>query len=570
MLLELSIENFAIIDKVRINFTEGLNVLTGETGAGKSIIIDAISLVLGGRADKEYVRNGCQKTTIEALFTTDKISEIDEVLKEYGIENESENFLIITREIFSSGRSTSRINGRAVTLSMLNSITNKLIDIHGQHDHQSLLKSDKHSDFIDSLGDENLRRLKENIKTEFEKLQTIKARLKELVNDEMEKERKIDLLKFQIEEIDEAKLIEGEENELEKEYNILSNSENIMKVLSEVVTSLDSDYYNNSSVLDKLNYILVNLNKIAKHDNEILNFANIVESSIYQLEDLHREVRTYLERIEYNPQRIEYLSERIDLINKLKRKYGKTIKDILQYREEIEKELTELLNCEKEIDNLKKSIVEHEYKLNTYCQKLTKLRTSISQKFEEDIIRELKEVNMTNVKFKVSIEQLKDFTKNGLDKIEFLVSTNPSEPLKSLSKIVSGGEMSRIMLAFKSILAEIDEIPTLIFDEIDTGISGRTAQIVGEKISKLSNNRQIICITHLPQIAALSDSHYLISKKIVDNKSVTEIYKLNYDERIEEMSRLLGGVALTETTKQHAKEMIEMSKKINFNKSKNI
>ncbi|WIV10986.1 DNA repair protein RecN [Proteiniborus sp. MB09-C3] len=563
MLLELNIQNFAIINKIRVNFTKGLNVLTGETGAGKSIIIDAISLVLGGRADKEYVKSGCEKTTIEALFFIEHMNDIEKVLEEYGIQKEDDNTLLIAREIFNTGRSTSRINGRTVTLSMLNDVTSKLIDIHGQHDHQSLLKNDRHSEFIDSLGDYKIIDIKEKVKIGYEELQTLKSRLKTLVQDEMEKERKIDLLNFQLEEIDEARLIDGEEESLISEYNLLSNAESIAVTLSDTITNLDSDYYGNKSIIDALSNIHSSLHKISKHSDDALGFASVIESIIYQLQDLAREVRYYQDKIEYNPERLKFLDERLDLINKLKRKYGKTIEEILNYREKINRDLNILLNCEEEIKEIRNKIFDCETKMSLLCQDLTKERTCISDRFEKEITKELSEVNMPKVKFKVKIEKLEYFTQNGQDKIEFLISTNPSEPLKSLSKIVSGGEMSRIMLAFKSILAEIDKIPTLIFDEIDTGISGRTAQIVGEKIANISSNHQVICITHLPQIAALADSHYLINKKISDSESTTEIIELNYNERVEELSRLLGGVNLTETTKQHAREMIEMSKKLN-------
>lgn len=562
MLLELNIQNFAIINKISVNFSKGLNVLTGETGAGKSIIIDAISLVLGGRADKEYVKSGCDKTVIEALFFIENMNDIERTLEEYGIQKESDNILLITREIFNTGRSTSRINGRTVTLGMLNDITSKLIDIHGQHDHQSLLKIDRHSEFIDSLGDDRIKEVKGKIKDDYEELLALKTKLKSLVQDEMEKERKMDLLNFQLEEIDEARLVDGEEELLISEYNLLSNAENIAITLSDAIESLDSDYYGNKSIIDALNNIYINLHKISKHSDDIRNFADILESIIFQLRDLTRDIRYYQDKVEYNPERLKLLDERLDIINKLKRKYGKTIKDILEYRDKISRELTLLLNCEEEIKEIKSKIIKCENQMNDICQDLTIERTCISEKFEKEITKELSEVNMLNVKFKVRIDKLEHFTQNGLDKIEFLISTSPREPLKSLSKIVSGGEMSRIMLAFKSILAEIDKIPTLIFDEIDTGISGRTAQIVGEKIANISSNHQVICITHLPQIAALADSHFLINKKISKSESTTEIIKLDYNDRVEELSRLLGGVNLTETTKQHAREMIEMSKKI--------
>ncbi|MFA5524272.1 MAG: DNA repair protein RecN, partial [Tissierellales bacterium] len=527
-----------------------------------SIIIDAISLVLGGRADKEYVKSGCKKAVIEALFFIENMSDIEKVLEEYGIQKESDDIILITREIFNTGKSTSRINGRSVTLGMLNEITSKLIDIHGQHDHQSLLRVDKHSEFIDSLGEQRIKDSKEKIKKGYDELQVLKTRLKSLVQDEMEKERKMDLLSFQLEEIDEARLIDGEEESLFSEYNLLSNAENITVTLSEAITNLDSDYYENKSIIDALNNTYISLHKISKHSNDITSFTDILESIILQLQELTREIRYYQHKVEFNPERLKFLDERLELINKLKRKYGRTTKDILEYREKISIELELLLNCEEEIKEIKNKIIKCENDLNIICNVLSKERTCISERFEKEIIKELNEVNMLNVKFKVRLERIEYFTQNGFDKIEFLISTNPNEPLKSLSKIISGGEMSRIMLAFKSILAEIDKIPTLIFDEIDTGISGRTAQVVGEKITNISTNHQVICITHLPQIAALADSHFLISKKIFENESITEIIELDYNDRVEELSRLLGGVNLTETTKQHAKEMIEMSKKI--------
>lgn len=567
MLLELNIQNFAIIDKIRINFTKGLNVLTGETGAGKSIIIDAISLLLGARADREYVKTGCEKTTIEALFVIENLEDIENILENYGIEMESDNTLLITREVYNTGRSTCRINGRTVTLSMLNEITSKLIDIHGQHDHQSLLRKDRHFEFIDSLGDNRVLLIKGKVRDMYENLQKLKSRLKILVQDEMEKERKIDLLNFQIEEIEEARLIDGEEDTLMDEYNLLSNSESIAMALSDAIMTLDTDYYSGKSIIEKLNNIYSNLNKVSRYSDSINNFKDTIESIIYQLQDLVREMRHYQDKVEYDPERLKFIDERLGLINKLKRKYGKTINEILQYRDKVSSELSTLLNYEEEIKRIRSEIEKYEAEMKILCEDLTNERTSISSRFERDIIEELTELNMPKVRFKVKIEKLEYFTENGLDQIEFLISTNPSEPLKSLSKIVSGGEMSRIMLAFKSILADIDKIPTLIFDEIDTGISGRTAQVVGEKIANIARNHQVICITHLPQIAALADSHYLIDKKTTENESVTKIIKLDFEQRIEELSRLLGGVNLTETTKQHAREMIEMSERIKTQKN---
>ncbi|MGF7057017.1 DNA repair protein RecN [Brassicibacter mesophilus] len=570
MLLELNIENFAIIDKLRISFTKGLNILTGETGTGKSIIIDAISLVLGGRATREYIRSGSDRTVIEALFSINSPEIMLSVLGNFGIDYEKDDTLLITREIHNTGRSTSRVNGRTVTLSMLNDITNKLIDIHGQHEHQSLLFSERHIDFIDCLGKDDVIIIKEKVKEEYSKLSFLRNKLKQISNNEMEKERKLDLLKFQLSEINEASLKVSEEEEISNQFKILSNVEIISNSLKTVIENLSSSDYNTKPVIDQLNSMYIILQKLGKHDERLSTFAASIESTVYQLQDIVRELRYYEEGIEYDPERLKFLEDRMDLINRLKRKYGKTIQEILEYRENIFNELAILMNCEEEIKSIKSQIRSIEAVLEDCCDRLSKERKNISSLVERAITKELKELNMGNVSFKVKIDKLDYFTQNGNDKIEFLISTNPGEPLKSLSKVVSGGEMSRIMLAFKNILAEVDNIPTLIFDEIDTGISGRTAQIVGEKISKISNTHQVICITHLPQIAAMADSHFMINKIIHENITKTEIKRLQYDERVEELSRLLGGVSLTNTTKKHANEMLEMSKKIKSNYLKHL
>jgi len=562
MLLELYINNFAIIENLRISFNSGLNILTGETGTGKSIIIDAINLILGGRATKDYIRAGADKAVIEALFSVRSNKNIKHILDDYGIEYEEDNTILITREINISGKSVSRINGRIVTLSMLNEITNKIIDIHGQHEHQSLLYTEKHIEIIDSLGKDQIYDNKVKVSEEYLKLSMLKNRLKELTTNEMEKERKLDLLKFQLNEIDEANLQNNEEDELTTQYSVLSNIEEISNTINETVEKLNVSSYREKSIIDQLNSIYSMLSKISKHDEKINIFTNNLESIIYELKDLLYDLRNYSESIELNPEKLMQLEERLGLINKLKRKYGKTVQEIIEYRQIISEELNTLLNCEEEINNIRAQIRITEEVLKKHCDTLTVERKKISSMLENLITEELNELNMSNVSFKIKIDKFKNFTRNGIDKIEFLISTNPGESLKPLSKIVSGGEMSRIMLAFKSILAEVDNIETLVFDEIDTGISGRTAQIVGEKITKISNSHQIICITHLPQIAAMADTHFMINKKVVDNVTLTEIKSLKYNERINELSRLLGGFKLTDITMKHAAEMLEMSKKI--------
>lgn len=561
MILELNIKNFAIINDLKISFTKGFNVLTGETGAGKSIIIDAVGLILGDRSNKDFIKIGQDKSIIEALFYLENSSHVKELLRSYGIQYELDDTLLITREIHKNGRSFSRVNGHTITLNMLRKITSSLVDIYGQHEHQSLLNSENHIELIDLLGDNDLLLHKKEIRRNYLQLNELKNKLSKIVTDEKEKERKIDLLKFQIDEIDSGSLKSNDENELINEYTKLSNLEEIAKKLNSIHSILDSNDYNNSSVIDELNKVSNILNNISKFDNNIKEYEKNINETIYQIQDLIRDIRNYYENIDYDIEKLSILEERMELINKLKRKYGNTIDEILEYRDNIEEELNIIINNKKQITVLKSNIEQLNIKILKESKILSKKRIKVIKAFEKKMIDELYNLNMKNIKFKVSHEILNNSNINGIDKIEFLISTNLGEPLRKLSKIVSGGEMSRIMLAFKSIIVGVDNISTMIFDEIDTGISGRTAQIVGEKIVNISRNHQVLCITHLPQIAAMSDSHYLI-KKIENNGNVrTIVSRLDYNSKIEELSRLLGGVDLTDTTRLHAEEMIKMSKK---------
>jgi len=562
MIVELNIKNFAIIDDLKINFEKGLNVLTGETGAGKSIIIEGINMILGQRANRDFIRTGEDKAILEGVFYLENPSIINQILKENGIDNDPDNYLIITREIFHNGRTVSRINGRVVTLSILNSITTNLVDIHGQHEHQSLLNPITHIKLLDNFGNIELKSMLEIVYKKYKKLQEEKNKLKKLSYDTENIEREIDLLKYQLNDIDSADILNLDENEIISHYNKLNNIKDIAYNLGQVVEMLNSDDYTSFSILNNLNRCRTVLSSVEKYDETLSKYNNLLESIEYELRDVYRNIKDYLEKLELDEEELMILEEKIDLLNSLKRKYGSTIEEIIEYRNSIEDKLNSLLNNEKIIEEVNREINNLERELTDDCNKLTQLRKSIGQKLEQDITGELKELNMENAIFKVNFEKYDYFTSNGLDKVEFLISTNKGEDLKPLSKIISGGEMSRIMLAFKRILSNYDNIPTLIFDEIDTGISGRTAQIVGKKFKDISRNRQVICISHLPQIAALADVHFLISKEVVKDKTNVAVKKLNYDERIDELSRLLGGFNLTLTTKLHAKEMLDMSKSL--------
>lgn len=562
MLVEINIKNFAIIDDINVNFAKGLNIITGETGSGKSILVDAIGIILGSRSSKDLIQSGYKKAVLQGVFYLENSTEILPLLNKYSISLDSDNLLIITKEINIEGPSLSKVNGRNINLSMLKNITNKLVDIFGQHEHQSLLNSSNHGILVDSFGDKELLDLKSKIKSKHEEFSKQKKRLNDISMDSSKRDREIDILNFQIEEIKEARLSYKDEEDLEKEYNRVFNSKAIFDSLEEAISYLDYDSVENLGAIDLINKSIAILKKISRYDDSFNVLNSRLESIKFEFDDVNRGLKDYLDRIELDNERLTYLTNRIDLVNRLKRKYGNSIDEILIFKDKCEKRLELLINYEKKSQDINNEIKIIEKDLGILSEKLSIKRKDISKIIENKIKKELMQLNMLQVDFKIDFQRTKEFTNNGYDKIEFLISTNLGESLKPLSKIVSGGEMSRIMLAFKSILAYFDNIPTMIFDEIDTGISGRTGQIVGEKILKISKSHQIICISHLPQLAALADNHYVINKTIDECKTKTKIYKLTEKERVEEMARLIGGVDLTQTTLNHAKEMIEMSRKV--------
>lgn len=562
MIIELCIKNFAIIEDLTIQFTKGLNLITGETGSGKSIIIEALSVILGGRATKDFIRKNQKKSFLQAVFLIEYMDKIEPILDKYGIEVEKDELLIISREISLDYPSISRINGVTVTLSILNKLTSNLVDIFGQHEHQSLFNVSGHKILIDSFGDEDFKKMKCEIKTKYLEYMDEKMALSKMNIDPNEREREIDLLKYQVKEIQNSNLDNENEEELQNNFIKISNIKNIKNVLEEIVQNLNNSDQGQTSITDILRKNTFALGNILKYDNDLKKYFDRLENVSFELEDIDNELQFYLSNIDTNEEEFYYLNEKIDLINKLKRKYGNTIEEILEYEKIISKRLEKFLNHEQEVENYKMKIRDYEKKLKDLSSLLSSQRKLIAKELERKISYELKDLNMNNVTFKVGFSEKQVLSDDGFDTIEFLISTNIGEDLKPLTKIVSGGEMSRIMLGFKNILASYDNIPTLIFDEIDTGISGRTAQIVGEKIYNISKKRQVISISHLPQIAALADSHYIIFKKVIENTINSDIKKLSDEERVVELGRLLGGVDVTDTTLQHAREMLEMTKKI--------
>lgn len=565
MLLELNIENFVLIENVNVNFTEGFNVLSGETGAGKSIIIDAIGLALGGKSSKNYVRTGKDKAVIQTVFTFED-EKLKTFLSEYGIDSE-DNIIILNREIFGTGKSISRINGRIVQLSFAKKIAKLLIDIHGQHEHQSLLYIENHMHMLDMFGSEALLNNLAMVKQKYSEMKELERKLQSINQNDKERERRIDLIKFQIDEIDSCNLKVDEDDDLSKQFNLLQNSQNIFTIINESQEKISAGINDEQSILGILSGVMADFDKIADLDKEISNFNKELQDVFYRLQDLTSDMRRYSENIVFDAELLSEVEGRLDTINNLKRKYGNTIKEILDYRNTLSGELNELEDSTNRIMVLNQRIEACRKEYIELSDKLSIKRKNIAQKFETKMMKELKDLNFEKTQFKVGITPNLDcnnnlmLTKYGTDKVEFLISTNPGEPLKSLAKVASGGEISRIMLAMKVIFAKIDNIGTLIFDEIDTGISGETANVVGEKIALIAKTHQTICITHLPQIAVMADNHLFIEKVVAQNKTMTLIRKLDQRERINEISRLIGGNKITDLTLQHANELLTMADK---------
>ena len=555
MLIQLNIKNFALIEEMTINFKEGFNILSGETGAGKSIMIDAIDFVLGGKFSKSSIRTGEDRTFVEALFTLDG-SKVCEVLDE--LEIEYDDVLIISRESHQSGKNLIKINGKSLITSQLKRVRAKLLDIHGQHQNQELLLRNSHILYLDGFIDKDIIDPLNKYTEVRQKLIEVREDINRITGNQ-DREKLLDYLKFQIDDIEKAKLKENEEETLREEYNILANAEKINSALVSSYKLLNGQ--EEFSVIDSLSKVISELSSVEKHFEKIKKNKDSIEEAFYTIEEVSREIRDMAEEIVFDNDTLESINSRIYEINQYKKKYGPTIKDILDYLEKIKKEYNEIINSEKIIEELK----EKERKILKEMEELSlvlhELRVDRSSALEEKILKELAFVGLEKSRMKISVEREDNFNERGFDDVCFLISTNPGEPLMPLEKVLSGGELSRIMLALKCVFAEKDEIPTLIFDEIDTGISGAVAQRVGEKMYQLSCTHQVLCITHLPQIAVLSDHHYFVTKNVIDNKTFTKIKVLKIDEKELEISKMLSGNDVTEATLNNVKEMIKLSEK---------
>jgi len=560
MISHIHIRDFAIINELDVDFHPGFNVITGETGAGKSIIIEAVSLALGSRADTAFIRSGKERAIIE-LVLDGKNETVASLLKENGLQEDEQ--LIIRREITSNGKSTCRINGSLVSVSFLNKLCKYEADIHGQYDHQSLLNPELHITLLDLYDEGNISPMKETVSSLFNKYQKVKQILSSLSRSEKDAKRKRDFMQFELQEITSAQLSVGEDKELQERIVLLQNSERIYQNLSASYSLL---YDSTPSSLDGIGKSMQNLNEVSTFSKDISEYTELLSDCYYKIEDLSSQIRRYLDSMSFSEQELDEAVIRIDQIDSLKRKYGNSIEEILEYQVQLKDnlELIEDADTQKEELTQRLSILEEE--LLNASQRLSTLRKDAAKKMEAQINQELKELNFNDAKLSVSFKtqgQQKEpaFTPEGIDQIEFLISANKGEEEKPLAKIASGGEISRIMLAFKRIIGKLDHIPTMIFDEIDSGISGVTASIVGKKLSQIAQDHQIICITHLPQIAAFGKYHYQIQKTTEDDITQTRVLPLSHKERVKEIARLLGGINITDTTIKSAEELLSLSQK---------
>lgn len=563
MLINVNIKNLALIDHADVYFSEGLNIMSGETGAGKSIIIGSILIALGGKLPKDILRNPEKPALAELVFQISD-EEVVSKLRDMSIELDPDNTLVISRKIV-NGRSTIRVNGETFTINNLRKITELLIDIHGQHDHQSLLKVSKQLDILDDFASDSIDKIKSEINTEFHNYQNFKNELSEFDIDNDSRQREISFCEFEINEIDNAHLIPGEYDETEKKFKMISSSKDI-------ITKLNSVYYNlaedNGSVMDRLTDAGRELNTLRNFGSEFDELSDSLQTVENLCDDIKREISSYIDTMTFDADDAKNTEVRFNELNLLRQKYEKeTVSDdpvinIINYKNKQSENLENLLNFEERKKDLNKRLLNSEEHLTKLCSKLTDIRKKKAYDLSKKIEEVLKGLNFLDAKFEIKFDTKKEFSSNGKDEIKFMISTNPGEALRPLNEVASGGELSRIMLGIKTIMASKDRIDTLIFDEIDTGISGKTAQLVAIRLKELSKIHQVICITHLPQIASMADRHFLIEKSAVNNITTSNILELSEEESIDELARMLSGVKITDAVRQNA---IELKKLNNVN-----
>lgn len=549
MLLDLRVKNLALIEKAEVSFTEGLNILTGETGAGKSIIIGSVNMALGGKVSRDMIRQGAEYAYVELIFSVEeedkraRLAELDVELPEDGT-------LIISKKIMPA-RSISKINDETVTAGRLKEITALLIDIHGQHEHQSLLYKSKHLQILDEYAKTQVRTIKSQVAEYYRQYQHLLDKLEEMNLDQESRLREADFLRYEIEELENARLKEGEEEELAAQYRRLNHAQKIMGNLSAAYQAIDGE---------QIGRALRDVSQAAEYDDALNGIRDQLYDAEAILSDVIRDITGYMDEFSFDEENFRQIEDRLDLIHNLQAKYGSTVAAIQKSLEQKKERLDELENFDLHKQQLEKEFAACEKQLDLLCSQLSRERQKAAQVLTEAIRQGLEDLNFIDVRFEMEFRRLEQYTSGGYDEAEFLISTNPGMPVRPLGSVASGGELSRIMLAIKAVLADTDDIPSLIFDEIDTGISGRTAQMVSEKLAYIAGSHQVICITHLPQIAAMADTHFEIAKSAAEGSTTTTIRPLDEDEMVAELARLLGGVKITAAVLDNAREMKALAK----------
>ena len=559
MLVELDIKNFAIIKALKVRFQEHMTVLIGETGAGKSIIIDAVSLLMGGRSQKEMVRSGEKKAVITGLFEIDnQAAKITELCEQYGLPI-SDGQLVISRELAVKGRNVVRINGQLTTLNVLRELGYYLVDIHGQNDQQILMDQDRQIDLVDNYAPEQFKKELAEYQANFATWEKLSDRLNHLQSDAQELAQKQDILTFQSEELSSANLTDPTEDEqLEEEYNELSNYQKIVDTANYLMQLYDDDEHGLETLLGNAQSAA---NELGEYGAKFKDIAKTIDDGVFALSDARSELSNVLDEMDFDEERYQYVTSRLDLLNSLKKKYGPTLQDVFAFYEKVQKELSQYETGGLDEEKLQKEVAQVESKLTEEAKKLHQMREKVANTLEEKIKQELKDLYMAKARFAIDISTTKGFTKKGTDEVVFLIAPNPGEDLMPLVKIVSGGEQSRLILALKAIFSRVEPVGTMIFDEIDTGVSGRVSAAIGKKLHSIGQNKQVIAITHSPQVAAASDQKYLVAKEVKDGATYTQIGPLTQEETVTAIAEMMAGSDVTQAAKQNAKDLMRSFKK---------
>ena len=559
MLVELDIKNFAIIKALKVRFQENMTVLIGETGAGKSIIIDAVSLLMGGRGQKEMIRSGEKKAVVTGLFELDhETKKITELCEQYGIPD-SEEQLIISRELAAKGRNVVRINGQLTTINVLRELGNYLVDIHGQNDQQILMDQDRQIDLVDNYASSKFKQELAQYQTDFSSWQKLTAQINHLHQDAQELAQKQDILSFQNEELSKADLKDPhEDDELEDEYDELNNYQKIVDTANYLMQMYDDEDHGIETLLGKAQNAA---NELAEYGSKFKDIAKTIDDGVFAISDARSELSNVLDDMDFDEERFQYVSNRLDLLNGLKKKYGPSLEDVFAFYAKVQKELGQYETGGLDEEKLQKQLGELENKLKVEAQNLHEIRKNVAATLEKKIKQELADLYMAKARFSIDFSATKTFTKKGTDNIVFLIAPNPGEELMPLVKIVSGGEQSRLILALKAIFSKVEPVGTMIFDEIDTGVSGRVSAAIGQKLHSIGENKQVIAITHSPQVAAAGDQKYLVAKKVKDGATYTQIGPLTQEETITAIAEMMAGSDVTQAAKQNAKDLMRSFKR---------